>query len=130
MPTMAAITVKNAANADVIFDAAVPSAGDKTPARWVATLSNAIAGFRANFSVGTKNNGSQNARIMEFNGAVPVTNTVSGIQTLAGKMSMQVFVTLPTNVDANSVSDGYVQLSNALVSTLIRQVASTGYAPT
>lgn len=130
MPTMANITVLNAAGANVVYTAAVPSAGDKTPAKWTAIASNAVAGFRAAFTAGTKDNGSQNARIFNFNGAVPIVATIDGVQTQLAKMTAKCEFTLPTNVDSTLVNDGYVQLSNAMVSALLREVANTGYAPT
>lgn len=130
MPTMANITVLNAAGANVVYTAAVPSAGDKTPAKWTAIASNAVAGFRSMFTAGTKDNGSQNARIFNFNGAVPIVATVNGVQVQLAKMTCRCEYTLPSNVDSALVYDGFVQLSNAQVSTLIREVANTGYAPT
>ena len=71
MPSMADITVKNKANVDVVYVAKVPSAGDKTPARWTADALHGIAGFRPSFTTGTRNNSSQNARVLEANYAFP-----------------------------------------------------------
>lgn len=130
MPSMADITVKNKANADVVYVAKVPSAGDKTPARWTYDAAHAIAGFRPSFTTGTRNNSSQNARVFEANYAFPVVQTVNAVDSVAGKMTAQLTVTLPQNVDSVKVSDAYVQLSNLLASALARAVADSGYAPT
>lgn len=130
MPTMADISVLNKAGASVVYVAKVPSAGDKTPARWVLDAAHSIQGFRPTFTVGTRNNGSQNARVFELNGSFPIIQTINAVDSVAAKMTMQVTATLPTNADSTKVSDGYVQMSNAMVSVLLRAVADSGYAPT
>lgn len=130
MPTMASITVKDKANADVIYVAAVPSAGDKTPARWNQNAASAIAGFRPTFNCVTRDNGQGNGRIMECNFMYPHTTDVSGVDTLTAKTTAKVSVTLPSTYDSTAIADAYVQLGNLLVSALLRSVAEEGYAPT
>ena len=130
MPTMASITVLDAAGASVIYNAAVASAGDKTPARWNQNAASAVAGFRPTFNCVTRDNGQGSARIMECNFMFPHTQTVSSIDSIAAKTTAKVSVTLPTNFDAAEVKDAFVQLGNLLVSSLLRQVAEEGYSPT
>lgn len=130
MPSMANITVKNAANADIVYTAAVPSAGDRSPARWTANAGQAIIGFRPTLELTTRTNGAGNGRICEFNFVYPLTKTVNGDVVLAAKVPFKGSFTLPTNADAALAADAYVQLGNLLVSTLVRQCIETGYAPT
>lgn len=130
MPAMADITVKNAAGADVVYKASVPSAGDRSPARWTANAMSPIFGFRPTLEMMTRSNGSGNGRICEFNFAFPITKVVAGDTVLAGKVPFKGAFTLPTNIDAVLASDGFVQLGNLLVSALIRACVAEGYSAT
>lgn len=130
MPSMANITVKNAAGTDVVYVAKVPSAGDRSPARWSFDASSPVIGFRPVFEMTTRSNGQANGRIAEFNYMLPIVQTVAGVQQLVAKVPFKGAFTMPTNVDATLASDGFVQLGNLLVSALIRDAATTGYAPT
>lgn len=130
MPSMANITVKDASNADVVFNAAVPSAGDRTPARWNANAVSAIAGFRPTATVVTRDNGRESGRVLEGNAVWPFTQTVSGVETSVARMPFKVSTTLPTNVPASSVLNAWVVFANFYASALMRQVAEEGYAPT
>lgn len=130
MPTMANITVKNAANADVVYVAKVPSAGDKTPAVWTFDGAHAIQGFRPKFVLGTRDNGPKNARILEGSLSFPVIATVDSVDVRVATVPISLVATLPTNVDASKVYDAAVQATNLFVATLVRQCFSTGYAPT
>lgn len=130
MPAMANITVKNAANVDVVYVAKVPSAGDRSPARWTFDAASPIIGFRPTLEMMTRSNGSGNGRICEFNYSFPITKVVSGETVLAGKAPFKGAFTLPTNVDGSIASDAFVQLGNLIASALIRSAAADGYAPT
>lgn len=130
MPSMANITVKNAANVDVVYTAAVPSAGDRSPARWTANALSPIIGFRPTLEMTTRANGSGNGRICEFNFVFPVTAEVNGVTTLLARVPFKGAFTAATNIDATKVADAFTQLGNLLASALIREGVSTGYAPT
>lgn len=130
MPSMANITVQNAAAANVIYVAKVPSAGDRSPAKWTQDAMNLVPGFRGKFDVVTRENGNQNGRIIEGNFSYPVTATVNGVETLLGTIPLRFSGTLPTTLDSTKVNDAFVQFGNLLASALIRSVASEGYAPT
>lgn len=130
MPSMANITVKNAANADVVYNVASPSAGDKTAARWTQNAANAIIGFRPVFQVATRDSTGKPARILDGSLRFPIVETVGGVETQVALVPMTISATLPTNVDAAKVADAFVQFGNLLASTLIRSVSSDGYAPT
>lgn len=130
MPSMANITVKNAANADVAYVAKSPSAGDRVPAQWTLDAASSIPGHRPKLAVETRTNGNKNARILSSSFTYPVVETVGGVAMVVAIVPAQLSITLPTNVDSAKVADAFVQLGNLLASTLIRSVAETGYAPT
>lgn len=132
MPTMADITVLNAAAGNVVYVAKTPSAGDRVPARWSADSLATIPGQRPTFLVVTRDNAKQNARVFEASFRFPIlgTNLATGYSEVLATVPIQVTGTLPNNVDASKVNDAFVQLGNLVASTLIRSVASTGYAPT
>jgi hypothetical protein len=127
---MANITVQNSAAANVIYVAKVPSAGDKSAAVWLQDAAHAIVGFRPKFEVLTRDNGSSNARLFSAYLLFPVVEAVNGVDTVVARVPIRCEATLPTNVSSTKVADATVQAGNLLVSTLIREVLSTGYAPT
>lgn len=130
MPSMANLTVKDSANADVVYVAKVPSAGDKTPARWTADAISGVSAFRPSFVVGTRDSANGSRRLFEVNYAFPVTQTVDGIVQLVDKITGQANVSFPKRVDVSKNKDAYVQFGNLLVQALIRSSAEDGYAPT
>lgn len=130
MPSMANITVKNAANADVVYVAAVPSAGDKIPAMWRANALSSQIALRPTFSVATRDNQRQNGRVLDASFRFPIWVPVNGVPTLLATVPFSLTGTLPTNVDSAPVADAFTHLGNLIASELIRMVASEGYAPT
>lgn len=130
MPSMANITVKNAATTDVVYVAAVPSAGDRSPAKWIANALSSVAGFRPWFSMASRDNGPKTARQIDFSYSYPLTQTVGGVETKIGNVPMTASVLVPTNVDAGIPADAFVQFGNLLASTLARASVESGYAPT
>lgn len=131
MPSMANITVKNAANADVIYVAATPSGGDRLAARWTQNAASAILGHRPKFQVTTRDTqGSKPARHVDFRLDFPVVETINGIPTIVAVVPMSGNGVIPLDVDGTKVQDAFVQAGNLLVSTLVREIFATGYAPT
>lgn len=130
MPNMANITVKSAANTDVVYNAKVSSAGDKSAARWSADALSSIVGFRPVFEAATRDNGDKSGRRLDLSFKFPITRTQDGVVSQVAVVPMSASILLPTTVDGAIPTDAYVQFGNLLVSALIREVASTGYAPT
>ena len=65
MAQISDITVKKAdGTTDVVYVAATPSAGDKSPAVWTQNAFSGIQGFRPRFEVQTQDNGAGNVRQM------------------------------------------------------------------
>lgn len=130
MSSMTNITVKNAAGLDVVYNAATPSAGDKSPAIWRQNAAHANIGFRPTFKLLTRDNARANGRVVDASFIFPIIASIGGVDTLVAKVPFSVSGTLPTNVAASAVFDGFVQFGNLIVSELIRQAAEEGYAPT
>lgn len=130
MPQMANITVKNGAGTDVIYVSAVPSAGDRSPAVWTANALSPISGHRPKFTVSTRDNGRQNGRHMSGSFRFPIIDSTTGKPVVDAIVPLSFEGTLPTNVDAATVVDAFTQFGNLVASTLVRQSASDGYAPT
>lgn len=130
MPSMANIAVLNAAGTSVTYVAKVPSAGDRSPARWALDAASAIIGNRPYFEMTTRTNGSNNGRICEYTYWYPVLETVSGVESVVARVPFKGSFTMPTNVSAVLAYDGFVQVGNLLVSSLIRAASQEGYAPT
>lgn len=128
MPSMNSITVQNSSAANVVFDAATPSAGDRVPAQWRNISGSAKIGFRPHFSLLTRDNAKKNGRIIEGVFKYPIVDGTTG--SLLATVPLSFSGTLPTNVDASQVNNAFVLFGNLLVSTLVRDVAATGYAPT
>lgn len=78
----------------------------------------------------TRDNGNKTGRIMEAKFSLPVIGLVNGADSILAKVPVQLYVTLPQNVSAAAVSDAFVIATNAFASALMREAASTGYAPT
>lgn len=130
MPSMANITVKNKANADVVYVAKVPSAGDKTPAKWTQDALSNVQSFRPALAVGTKDNSTGKRRIVEVNFAYPIVQTVGGVDTLVDKVTFQGMFSLSKEIDTAANEEATIQVGNLMVSALLRGVFSDGFAPT
>lgn len=127
MPNMANITVKNAANADVVYVAGSPSSGDRVPARWKQNAAGVSWATRPDFTIVTRSNGRNTTRIVEGMFKFPIldvdgniTDVIPGSFTFTGVNS----------VDAAKINDAFVQFGNLIASALVRAVAQEGFAPT
>jgi len=130
MPAMANITVKNKANADVIYVAATPSAGDKSPAKWRQNAASGVIGWRPSLDVTTRDNANRNGRHMSGVYKFPITGVVNGETKLLATVPFSFDGTLPTNVDSAQVDEAFVQFGNLLASALVRSIAAEGYSAT
>lgn len=130
MASMANITVKNAANVDVVYVAKIPSAGDRSPARWTLDASSTIPAHRPQLELVTRDNGTATGRSISASFKARYTQTIAGVETKIAEMPLRLEGTVPTNVDATWVNDMVVQLSNLLASALVRDSVANGYAPT
>lgn len=127
MPNMANITVKNAANADVVYVAGSPSSGDRVPARWKQNAAGVTWASRPDFTVVARSNARGTTRIVEGMFKFPIldvdgniTDVIPGSFTFTGVNA----------VDVAKINDAFVQFGNLMASVLVRSVVSEGFAPT
>lgn len=130
MPSMANITVKDAANVDVVYNGVVPSAGDRSAAVWRANALQPQIANRPTFTVVTRDNAKQDGRVFHATYKFPIIETIGGLTSRTATMPFTIEGTLPTNVDAAKVNDAFTQMGNLLASALVRSAAAEGYAPT
>lgn len=131
MPSMANITVLDAAGANVVYTAAAPSAGDSVPARWRNNSASAVMSFRPDFQLLFRDNSRRNGRAFRAFLRHPITGLdPNGTLIKVAEVPLELSGVLPTNVDAAKVFDAYVQFGNLLVSALVRSSFSEGFAPT
>lgn len=130
MPTMANITVKNVANADVVYVAKVASAGDRSPARWTQDALSTVPAFRPSLVVGAKSDSSGKRRIIDINYAYPSVQNISGVDQLVDKLTFQGTFTFSTFSADTLTAEGAKQIGGLIASTLLQSAMSSGYAPT
>jgi hypothetical protein len=132
MPSMANITVLDRAGANVVYTAATPSAGDRSPAVWRANALSAILGNRPVFSILSRDNTRKNGRHFTAHFRFPVTyvDATSGLEKVIGIVPISLEMTVPTNLEEHPIEDAFTQLGNLLVSSLIRSAVTSGYSPT
>lgn len=130
MPSMANITVKNVALADVIYVASTPSAGDKSAAVWRQNAASTIAGRRPQLTCLTRDNASKTGRHVSISLRFPVVVTENGVDRVAAVVPLNLEGVLPTNVAVSASLEAFTQFGNLLSSTLLRSVAEEGFAPT
>lgn len=132
MSNMANITVKKAdGTTDVIYVAAQPSAGDKTPARWTQNAYNGILGLRPKLEMTTQPNGSgsmRQARI-RFNYPLFYTDLSVSQDKIIASVGAELVVYLPNTLTSTQYNEAFRQFGNLLSSTLIRDAVSEAYAP-
>lgn len=132
MPNMANITVVDAAGANVVWTAATPSAGDRSPAVWRSNSRSDKVAYRPSFSFSMKDNGKKTGRIMnvEFRFPIPGEHSDTGSPFLFATLPITLSGTLPSNIPVSICKDAFTQFGNLLVSSLIRSAVEEAYAPT
>ena len=133
MASIADITVKKAdGSTNVVYVAAVPSAGDKSPAVWTQNAFSGIQGFRPRFELTTSNNGAntiRQARVKFFYPSL-YTDASTNLQKLNASIGFDGTAFLPKGLTTTEWLEAWAQLGNLLVSTLVRSSVQDGYAPT
>lgn len=132
MPNMANIVVQNTAAANVTYNAATPSSGDKTSAIWTQNALSSQLGLRPTLKVSSKSNGTGTTRQVDINFVYPskYTDSTTGLDKLLGNVAFKGTLFLPVELTTTVWDEAFTQLGNLLVSTLLREVAETGFAPT
>lgn len=127
MPQMANITVKNAANVDVLFTALTPSSGDSTLAQWRALGTAAVPTHAPAISTKTQPNGPKTGRSVSLNGIFPFVQTVNGEPTVVARQPFSLTTTVPLNIPVSQATDHAKIFANLIAATLIQNILSEGY---
>jgi hypothetical protein len=133
MANMASITVKKAdGTTDVVYVAASPSAGDKTPAIWTQNAYATQSGFRPRLEFITQSNGAGTTRQSRFKFSYPVTyvDTSSSLTKLLATMTFEGVFHAPVALSTTDWDEAFSQLGNLLCATLVRDSVEAGYSPT
>lgn len=131
MPTMANITVKKAdGTTDVVYTAASPSAGDKSPAVWKNGSVGSVLAARPTFTLVSMDNGTRKARRLRSSFSWPKTRVdTAGNVTVVGGASSESSHLVPQDMTASEIAEFVAQFSGLLHSALIKSCINDGYAP-
>lgn len=133
MPNMANITVKKAdGTTDIVFTAANPSGGDKSPALWRSESAGTADGFMPRLSVWSRENGPGTARRVEYTFSYPqtATDSTTTVTSVINKALASGSFVVPKEMPAAQLNEFAAQFGNLMASALIKSVNATGYAPT
>lgn len=133
MPSMANITVKRAdGTTDITYNMLSASGGDSSPAVWRQDSGNTRPmGMRPMFRLWSKFNGPRTARVIDAEFLMPVTyvETDTGLTKELARIPFKLNAVLPLNITSGDLGE-CVQGQNLLAAALIKEVMTTGYAPT
>lgn len=132
MPTMAAITAKNAAGTNVTFEVVTPSGGDSTPAIWELRAAGTTMISRPRAEVISRPNANKTARKVLSSLVVPyvVTDSVTGLQKVVSNVVIRNGeLTAPRDVPDTVIADAVAYWASLNSSTLWVDSYKFGYAP-
>lgn len=133
MASIADITVKkNDGTTDIVYAAKVPSSGDTVNALWRSDANAApYAGLKPEFKLSSRWNADKTARRLDFVGTYHSysTSTDSGISSKIGTIVFTGSMAIPQSLPAADINEGVAQLTNIIVSSLIRTSLKDGFAP-
>jgi len=133
---MASLTVKKFDNVtDIVYDAIAASGGDGSPAVWRQdTGANAALpiGLRNLFKLWTLWNGPKTARQTKFNFVAPyaVQDSTTTKFSASDRVVIEGIMSTPQAIPSANINEAIYQACNLLAQALIKQAASSGYAPT
>lgn len=131
MPQMANITIKKAdGTTDVVYTAASPSAGDKSPAVWKNHSVGTVLAARPTFSLLAMDNGTRKARRARssFNWPKTRVDTAGNVSVVGGASSESSHL-IPQDMTSVEIGEYVAQYANLLASALIKASLNDGYAP-
>lgn len=130
MPNMANIVAKNAAAADITFNAISPSAGDKVPAQWRAEAVGAVPLARPRFEMTTSYNAARNVRRANFYLTVPYSTVqADGTTKVVANVPFRLEAALPMGIPDTVVADAASYFASLMGDTLVQDALKAGYAP-
>lgn len=132
MPQMANITVKNAANTDVVFEQVTAASGDNSPARWELTAASPMPLGRPYAELLARPNADKSARKV-----IPVlvcpyvlTDASTGQQRVSGNVVFRNGeMVRPRNIPDTFVADCVAYWAGLTGSTLWKASFNSGHAP-
>lgn len=133
MATQADITVKKAdGTTNVVYVAATPSAGDKSPAVWTQNAYSGVLGNRPRLELTTQNNSSGDTRQVRYKLIYPVTyvDSTTGLEKQLAYLEFNGQLYMPKSLTTTAWKEAAAQLGNLLASAALVAAAETGYAPT
>jgi hypothetical protein len=132
MPQISDLTVKKAdAVTDVVYQGLVPSAGDKSPAKWFLTAAGAAPVYRPSLVLLSEDNGNRTARRFKGTYRYPVWATgTDGVTRIIDTYVEEFTITRPVGMSDTAVAEAVAQRSRLGLTTLYRDAVIQGYAPT
>jgi hypothetical protein len=133
MPNMADITVKKAdGTTNVVYVAATPSAGDKSPAVWTQNAFSGTLSHCPRFEFQTQDNGAGSIRQARSKFSYPIfyTDTTTSQEVLLKSLGFDGIFYMPKELTTTQWNEAWAQLGNLLCSTLVRSAVQAGYSPT
>lgn len=127
MPQMANITVKNAANVDVLFTALTPSSGDTTQAQWRALGSASVPTNAPALATRTQSNGPRTGRAVHVNATFPYVVSIAGVDTVVARQPFSLSTTVPLNIPVTAATDHAKIFSNLVASAILQAIIAEGY---
>nr|APG77244.1 hypothetical protein [Hubei levi-like virus 3] len=129
MPQMANIVVKAAnGTTDFTFTQLSAASGDGGQAQWRGPGSAPI--LAGNLRCESNWNRARTVRQVSISGDIPAVAIVGGVEQVLGRVSIRLTAQVPMAVPAASAKDASAILTNAIASSLVKEVIETGFAPT
>ncbi len=135
MPAMASLTVKKAdETTNIVYDALAPAGGDNSSAVWrqdTGAAAGLPVGHRAVVEMRTMNNGPKTARrvLVTYNRPYSTQNTVTSKYEWKDQFILRIEMVCPNAIPGSELSESVRQALNCASSTLVKQAAESGYAP-
>jgi hypothetical protein len=132
MTAIADITVKKFdGTTDILWSAVAGSGGDKSPAVWRSNTATGTLGQKPTINMSSKWNSSADVRRVDVSGVYPstYTNSATGLTEIRSKMTFQGSFAVPQNINTADINEFVAQITNLLVSSLMRGSIISGYAP-
>lgn len=126
MPNASSVTVKNLANADVVFDVVSPSAGGAA-AQYEQTLASTRKAFRPTIDIVNRPvNGTPNSRKGLVTGVFPSLQTVAGVETIKSYTFFKLESKTSSEVEDSVLDDQFERFANFVKHVGVRKAVALG----
>jgi hypothetical protein len=130
---MANITVKkNDGTTDITYTAVVPSSGDTVQAVWKSQTVGTAPSHQPEFKLSSRDASGGTKRSLHSVLTYPqiATDSTTTLTTVVNRISVSSDWTIPKDMSQTDINEAVSQYANLLASTLIKDSAKGGYAPT